>query len=151
MSEIEEKIMRILVERDIPHEIVEHGPVMTNPEMAEKLGVDVSETVKNLMLKTAEGRIIQVVLPGEKRFDGKRVAKKVGTKSVTFAKPEKVLEVAGCEVGCVPPFGHLQPVQVYMDRQLMWKTHVYFNPGVHTKSVKIETKRLKELCAPIML
>ena len=151
MAALEEKIMAILRQEQIPHEVVEHDPVYTNPEMAEKLGVEVSETVKNLMLKTDDGRIIQVVLSGEKRFDGKRVARKVGTKSVTFAKPEKVLEVAGCEVGCVPPFGHLQAVQVYMDRQLLWKDHVYFNPGVHHKSVRIEAAKLKDLCNAVML
>ena len=151
MGELEQKITDILKERSIPYEVVEHAAVYTNPEMAEKLGVPVGETVKNLMLTTADGRVIQVVLPGDKKFDGKRVAEKVGTKSVSFAKPEKVLEIAGCEVGCVPPFGHLKPVQVYMDKQLLWKKHVYFNPGVHTKSVKIEAKHLKELCNPIML
>jgi len=151
MSELEDKIMVLLVENDIPHEIVEHEAVYTNPDMAKLLGVPLGETVKNLMLKTADGRVIQVILPGDKRFDSKRVAAKVGTKSVSFATPETVLEIAGCEVGCVPPFGHLKPVQVYMDRQLMWKKHVYFNPGVHTRSVKIETGHLKELCKPTLL
>ncbi len=151
MGVLERKIMNILEAQNVPYEVVEHEPVYTNPVMAEKLGVSVGETVKNLMLTTAEGRVIQVVLPGDKRFDAKRVASKVGTKKVSFAKAEKVLEVAGCEVGCVPPFGHLRPVQIYMDRQLLWKKHVYFNPGVHTKSVKIEAKRLKELCKPEML
>ena len=151
MGELEQKIMDILEKQKVPHEVVEHEAVYTNPEMAEKLGASVGETVKNLMLTTADGRTIQVVLPGDKRFDSKRVAQKVGTKNVTFAKPETVLEIAGCEVGCVPPFGHLKPVQVYMDRQLLWKKHVYFNPGVHTKSVKIEANCLRDLCKPIML
>jgi len=151
MADLEERILSILRERNIPHEVVEHEPVRTNPDMAEKLGVPVGQTVKNLMLATADGRVILVVLPGDKRFDAKRVARRAGTRSVTFAKPERVLEVAGCEVGCVPPFGHLQPVQVYMDRQLLWKQHVYFNPGVHHKSVKIEAKYLKDLCKPVML
>lgn len=151
MGELEAKIMGILDEEGVPYEVVEHDPVYTNPEMAGKLGVDVSQTVKNLMLKTAGGDVIQVVLPGDKRFDSKRVARKLGAKSVSFAKPETVLEIAGCEVGCVPPFGHLKPVTVYMDKQLMWKGQVYFNPGVHTKSVKIEAARLKELCNAKML
>ena len=151
MGDLEQKIMNILEEQEIPHEVIEHEAVYTNPVMAEKLGVDVSDTVKNLMLATADGRVIQVVLPGDKRFDAKRVAASAGTKKVSFASPEQVLEVAGCEIGCVPPFGHLKPVQVYMDRQIMWKQHVYFNPGVHTKSVKIEAKQLKKLCKAIML
>ena len=64
MGELEQKIMGILMDQNIPHEVVEHEPVYTNPEMAERLGVKVGETVKNLMLSTADGRIIQVVLPG---------------------------------------------------------------------------------------
>ena len=148
MDKLEQKIMDILMEHKIAHEVFEHEAVYTNPVMAEKLGVPVSETVKNLMLETTDGRIIQVVLPGDKRFDSKRVAEAAGAKKVSFAKPEKVLEVAGCEIGCVPPFGHLKPVQVYMDSDILAKQFVYFNPGVHTKSVKIEAVVLKELCKP---
>jgi Ala-tRNA(Pro) deacylase len=103
------------------------------------------------MLQTSDGRIILVVLPGDKRFDVKQVAAKAGAKSVSFARPEVVLQTAGCEVGCVPPFGHLKPVQVYMDSELLRKKQVYFNPGVHTKSVKIDPAHLKRLCRPIML
>jgi len=151
MGEVERRIMTILNERKVPYEVVEHEPVYTNPTMAEKIGCEVGQTVKNLMLQTSDGRILQALLPGDKRLDSKRVAAKAGARSVTFAKPETVREYAGCEVGCVPPFGHLKPVQVYMDPQLLWKEYVYFNPGVHTKSVKVATKQLKELCAPIML
>lgn len=151
MDSLEQKIINILKEYNVPYEVIEHEAVYTNPVMAEKLGVTAGETVKNLMLETAEGKIILVVLPGDKRFDSKRVAEKAGTKRVSFAKPETVLEVAGCEVGCVPPFGHIKPVQVYMDKQLLWKKDVYFNPGVHTKSVKIEAARLKELCHPVAI
>ena len=143
--------MGLLDERQAPYEVVEHEPVYTNPEMAERLGVDVSQTVKNLMLVTAEGRFIQVVLPGDKRFDSKGVARKANTKRVSFAKPEQVLEVAGCAVGCVPPFGHRRRVQVYMDRDLESKGQVYFNPGAHDKSVKIAARALIDLCKPIML
>lgn len=151
MDILEQKILGILNERGIPHEVIEHKAVYTNPEMADRLGVAVGKTVKNLMLTTTEGRTILVVLPGDKRFDAKLVAARAEAKKVSFAKPEKVLEIAGCEVGCVPPFGHLKPVPVYMDPALLKKTHVYFNPGVHTKSVKIEAAHLKELCQPILL
>ena len=151
MDTLEQKILDILEERSVPYEVIEHKAVYTNPEMADRLGVRVGSTVKNLMLATTDGRTILVVLPGDRRFDAKRVAVKAGAKKVSFAKPETVLEVAGCEVGCVPPFGHLKPVQVYMDAGLLKKQYVYFNPGVHTKSVKIEAARLRELCQPILL
>jgi len=150
MENLEQRIMAILKEHGVPCAVTEHEAVYTNPVMAEKLGVPVGDTVKNLMLETSEGKVIQVVLPGDKRFDAKALAAAAGTKKVSFAKPETVLEVAGCAIGCVPPFGHLQPVQVYMDRGLLSKKEVYFNPGVHTRSVKIEAKALQELCKPVM-
>lgn len=143
--------MALLGDHHIPHEVVEHEPVYTNPVMAEKLGVAVGETVKSLVLRSTEGRILLVVLPGDKRFDAKALAERAGVKKVSFAKPETVKAYAGCEVGCVPPFGHLQPIPVYVDPTLFDRPHVYFNPGVHTKSVKIETARLKELCPMTLL
>ncbi|MFW6081010.1 MAG: YbaK/EbsC family protein, partial [Desulfosalsimonas sp.] len=56
------------------------------------------------------------------------------------------LETVGCEVGCVPPFGHGLPV--YMEPELAEKHLVYFNPGVHHKSFKISGRDLKSLCNP---
>ena len=149
MSSPEETIMNLLKERQVPHEVIEHPPVTNNAAMAEALKVPLADTVKNLMLETTEGEIILVVLPGDQRFDTKRLTAKAGTKRVVFAKPDKVLEFAGCEVGCVPPFGHAKPVRVFLDDALLSKGQVYFNPGSHTKSVKIEAARLPELVTMI--
>jgi len=143
--------MKALDDAGIEHEVVEHEPVYTNPEMAERLGVDVSQTVKNLVLVTSDKRFIQVVLPGDKRFDARGVARAAGAKKVSFAKPDKVKELAGCDVGCVPPFGHTRPIPVYMDRELLDKGDVYFNPGVHNKSVRIRAARLRDLCRPRLM
>lgn len=146
MSELEQTIMETLDERGIPYDVIEHDPVYTNPEMAEQLGIPASQTIKNLVLVTNDKTVVQVLLPGDKRFDAKKVAKQIGVKKLSFAKPETVLEVVGCPIGCVPPFGQLTPIQVHIDPQLMWNKEVYFNPGVHHKSVKVETVHLKELC-----
>ena len=149
MSSPEENIMTMLKDRQVPHEVIEHKPVMNNVATAEALGVPLGDTVKSLMLETTEGEIILVVLPGDQRFDSKRLTAKAGTKRVVFAKPDKVLEYAGCEVGCVPPFGHVKPVRVFLDGMLLSKGQVYFNAGTHTKSVKLEAARLPELGAMI--
>lgn len=145
MSNTEETIMNLLKDRQVPYEVMDHPPVTNNVAMAETLGVPLANTVKNLMLETTEGEIILVVLPGDQRFDSKRLTAKAGTKRVTFAKPEKVLEFAGCEVGCVPPFGHVKPVRVFLDGSLLSKGQVYFMPGTLTKSVKLEAAGLPEL------
>jgi Ala-tRNA(Pro) deacylase len=144
----EEKIIHILSENKIVYEIVEHEPVYTNPTMAAALNVTESETVKSLVLLTKEKKMVVLVLPGDKIVDWKKAAAGIGTKKVSFAKPEEVLEKVGCEVGCVPPFGQLTDLPIFMDPDLTKKEFVYFNPGVHHKSFKIKTWDLKKLCSP---
>jgi Ala-tRNA(Pro) deacylase len=147
----EEKIIGILEENRIPYEIFEHEPVYTNPTMAAALNVSESETVKSLVLLTKEKEMVVLVMPGDKRVDWKKAAAGIGTKKVSFAKPEAVLEKVGCEVGCVPPFGQLTDLPIYMDNDLARKDVVYFNPGVHDKSFKIKAWDLKKLCRPTMV
>ena len=148
---LEEKIIGMMDKQNIAYEIVEHEPVYTNPAMAEALDVDESETVKSLVLKTKEGKMIVLVLPGNKKVDWKQAAAGANTKKVSFAKPEDVSQAVGCEVGCVPPFGHLSPLPVYMDPDLIKKNFVFFNPGVHDKSFKIKAWDLKKLCNPSII
>jgi Ala-tRNA(Pro) deacylase len=145
---LEEKIIGMLDEQKISYELVEHEPVYTNPAMAEALGVDESETVKSLVLKTKEGKLVVLVLPGNKKVNWKQAAAGAGTKKVSFAKPEEVSETVGCEVGCMPPFGHFSPLPIYLDPDLAKKDFVYFNPGVHDKSFKVKGWDLRKMCQP---
>ncbi len=143
---LEEKIVEMLRDKGIDYEVHEHEPVYTNPVMAEVLGVSEAETVKSLVLTTKEKTMVVLVMPGNKKVDWKAAAKTVNTKKVSFAKPEAVSEAVGCEVGCVPPFGHLTDLPVFVDPELTRQTYVYFNPGVHHKSFKITSRDLKKLC-----
>ena len=148
MSAVEERIIGILKAQNIAYEAVDHEPVYTNPAMAEALGVTEAETVKSLVLMTKEKKMVVLVLPGNKKVEWKKAAADIGTKKVSFAKPEQVLEQVGCEVGCVPPFGQLAELPIYMDEELIKKDYVYFNPGVHDKSYKIKGWDLKKVSAP---
>ncbi len=145
---LEDKIRSLLDQKKIIYDVFEHEPVYTNPAMAEALKVAESETVKSLVLKTKEGEMIVLVLPGDKKVNWKQVAAGTKTKKISFAKPDEVSQAVGCEVGCVPPFGHLTPLPIYMDPDLTKKNFVYFNPGVHDKSLKIKAWDLKRLCNP---
>ncbi len=148
---LEERIRKMMEEKKVPIDCTEHEPVYTNPAMAQALGVKESQTIKSLVLRTKEGKFAVLVLPGDKRVDWKLIAGQINTKKVEFAKPEEVLQLVGCEVGCVPPFGHITELPIYMDKDLLKKDIVYFNPGVHDKSFKVKAWDLKKLCNPKMV
>lgn len=147
---LEEKIRERMAQADVSYETFDHEPVYTNPAMAEALGVKEAETVKSLVVKTKEGRTVVLVMPGNKKVDWKQAAASLGTKKISFAKEDEVSEKVGCEVGCVPPFGHQTELPVYLDRDLLKIHSVYFNPGVHNRSLKVSTRDLKRLCEPIL-
>jgi Cys-tRNA(Pro) deacylase len=148
MMNLEERIRKILEERRIPIECTEHAPVYTISAAALALGVKESQTVKSLVLKTKEEKFLVLILPGDKKLDWKLLGQQLKTKKLEFAKPEEVFQVVGCEVGCVPPFGHLTDLPIYMDKELLKKDVLYFNPGVHNKSFKVRAWDLRKLCNP---
>jgi len=143
---LEEKIVAMLKKKKIAYELFEHEPVYTNPAMAKALGVGESETVKSLVMETKEKKMIVLVMPGDKKVNWKEAAATAKTKKVKFAKPENVSQAVGCEVGCVPPFGHMTTLPIYVDSDLTKKDFVYFNPGVHDKSFKVKAWDLNKLC-----
>jgi Cys-tRNA(Pro) deacylase len=148
MMNLEERIRKILEEGSVPIECTEHAPVYTISAAALALGVKESQTVKSLVLKTKEEKFLVLILPGDKKLDWKLLGQQLKTKKLEFAKPEEVLQVVGCEVGCVPPFGHLTDLPIYMDKELLKKDVLYFNPGVHNKSFKVRAWDLRKLCNP---
>ena len=148
---VEEKIISILEDNKVSYEAVEHEPVYTNPAMAKALNVSEAETVKSLVLMTKEKQMVVLVLPGHKKVAWKKAAAGMGTKKVSFAKPEQVLDKVGCEVGCVPPFGQLTPMPIFMDSDLTKENYIYFNPGVHDKSFKIKAWDLKKVARPTLI
>jgi prolyl-tRNA editing enzyme YbaK/EbsC (Cys-tRNA(Pro) deacylase) len=151
MMNLEERIRKMMEEREIPVECTVHVPVYTIPEAALALGVKQSQTVKSLVLKTKGETFIVLILPGDKKMDWKLLVQQLKTKKLELAKPEEVLNLIGCEVGCVPPFGHLTDLPIYMDKELLKKDILYFNPGVHNKSFKVRAWDLRKLCNPKMI
>ena len=172
---LEQNIIELMKKQKIAYEIFEHEPVYTNPAMAEALKDDVTEADEfkciHELMEAVDGHVPMperdvdkpFLMPvedvfsitgrgtGNKKVNWKQAAAGAGTKKVSFAKPEAVSEAVGCEVGCVPPFGHLTELDIYMDPDLTKKNFVYFNPGVHDKSFKIKAWDLKKLCNPTFI
>ena len=67
-----------------------------------------------------------------------------------MAKPEEVQKVAGVPIGCVPPFGLVTELRTYLNEESLENEYVYFNPGSHTKTIKMKALDiLKALENPI--
>jgi Ala-tRNA(Pro) deacylase len=142
MPYIEKSIKRILSERHIEFEESQHEAVYTSEQAASVRGSSSKEGIKSLIFRTDTGRFILVLNPGNKEVDTKTIARLENVKQVYLAKPEEVLKIAGVPIGCVAPFGLKTRLSTYLNKELLKNDYLYFNPGIHTKTIVMRTTDL---------
>lgn len=101
----------------------------TAQEAAARVGVEVGQIVKSLIFRTAEsGRPILVLTSGANRVNEQKLASYVG-EPVVRADAEFVRAVTGFAIGGVPPVGHLQAMETYIDRYLLQYEKIWAAAG----------------------
>ena len=148
MTAVEERILSTLKAQGIECEVFEHDPVYNCPQMAKFLKTDEAHIAKSMVVKKGDGTYLLAVLPGNKKIDFHKLG--IVTKSApTILAPKKEAEeIAQCSVGCVYPLGSIANLETFFDSAILRQEYVYFNPGSHTKSVKISTQALTKLVNP---
>ncbi len=116
-------LFRVLGGLDIACRTLEHPPVFT---VAESSGVQASlpgAHTKNLFLKDAKARLFLIVAANQTKIDLKALPGVIGSKRVSFGKPDLLMEVLGVEPGSVTAFAVIndtqQRVTVILDATLM--------------------------------
>ena len=143
MSFVEQRIKNILANNQIEFEETEHEAVYTSRKAARVIGLDSEEAcLKSLIFKTKKAEFILVLNPGNQKVNTKKIARLEDTKPLHFASPEDVIEITGVPIGCVPPFGHRTKLKTYLNEELLTGEYLYFNPGAHTKTIKIKSQDL---------
>lgn len=145
-----QKIKDLLESRQIKYEYFEHDPVRTSEEASKiRPGFTLKQGAKALIVKlylrrgvSANGaqseRFVMLMVPGDARFDGKKVKKLFDAKDLRFATEEEVGQVTGgVLVGGVPPFGSLFGLQTYMDPQVAQNDKIIFNAGDRRVSIAL--------------
>lgn len=146
-SAVERNIKKILREKNIHFNESEHKPVYTCEKAAEVRGLKEEEAgIKCMLFEEEKGDLILVLNPGNERID-MRMIKKIGNfKELNLAKPEEIEKQAGISIGCIAPFGMKTAFRTFLNKRLLEKENLYFNPGAHTKTIRIKPEDL-----PILL
>jgi prolyl-tRNA editing enzyme YbaK/EbsC (Cys-tRNA(Pro) deacylase) len=107
--------------------LVEHTP--TVPDAARALAVEPEQIIKSLVFLIYDEPLL-VINNGLAKVDRRKVADRlgVGKKQVKFAGAEQALEITGYIVGSMPPFGHHQKLQTFIDPAVT-KFEIIFGGG----------------------
>ena len=97
--------------------IVLENSARTAKDAAIALGCDVGAIVKSLLFKTEDSFILCLV-SGDKRCSLNKLKKIKNIKDISMASPEEVKTQTGYTIGGVSPVGHLNKLEIFIDKSL---------------------------------
>lgn len=100
----------------------------TAEDAARAVGCKLAQIVKSLVFD-CDGAPVVVLVPGDRRADGKKVAQAVGCRRATIAGPDEVRAATGFEPGAVAPFPLPRVSRVLIDRQILVHERVWIGAG----------------------
>lgn len=123
--------LKIFLEQEgVDAELIDLRTPMTTAEAAaNQLNVPVGMIFKSLVLCDEHGQALVAVLSGDKRLDHKMLAKITGSKKLTFADPDVVLQQTGYPAGGTPPFGYPKQLRVIVDESVLGYAKGYCGGG----------------------
>ena len=93
------------------------NPARTANDAATALDCDIGAIVKSLLFKT-EGSFTLCLVAGDKRCSLNKLKKIKNIKDISMASPEEVKTQTGQTIGGVSPVGHLNEVEIFIDKSL---------------------------------
>ena len=116
----------------------------TAKEAANALNCEEGAIVKSLVFK-AETRFLICLVSGDKRCSLNKLKKVISKKDVSMASADEVKAQTGFTIGGVSPVGHINNLDIIIDKTLERFQIVYAAAGHPNSIFKIDISKLKDL------
>ena len=97
--------------------IVLDNAARTAEQAATSLGCEVGAIVKSLLFKT-ENTFILCLIAGDKKASLNKIKKTLNVKEASMASVDAVKNITGYSIGGVSPIGHINKMEVFIDKSL---------------------------------
>lgn len=126
--------------------MIEHAEsTRTAQEAADRAGCQLGQIVKSLIFKgKTSGKPILVLTSGVNRVDEKRISGYAG-EAIGRADADFVRTVTGFAIGGVPPIGHAQKMETYLDEDLMAYETVWAAAGTPNAIFELQANDLQKM------
>ncbi|MEW5939625.1 MAG: YbaK/EbsC family protein [Chloroflexota bacterium] len=146
LSPSAQKIQSLLTQLGYSYTVIEHAEsTRTAQEAADRAGCVLGQIVKSLIFKGKDsGKPILVLTSGANRVDEKRIAAYAG-EHIVRADAEFVRAVTGFAIGGVPPIGHAQNMETYIDEDFLQYPTVWAAAGTPNAIFELKTEDLQKM------
>ena len=146
LSPSAQKIQLLLNSLGYQFTVIEHAEsTRTAQEAADRAGCELGQIVKSLIFKGKEsGKPILVLTSGANRVDEKRIAGYAG-EHIVRADADFVRAVTGFAIGGVPPIGHAQKMETYLDEDFLQYPTIWAAAGTPNAIFELKTPDLEKM------
>jgi prolyl-tRNA editing enzyme YbaK/EbsC (Cys-tRNA(Pro) deacylase) len=146
LSPSAQKVQDALRALGYDYTVIEHAEsTRTAQEAADRAGCELGQIVKSLIFKAQNsGRPILVLTSGANRVDEKRISEYAG-EPVGRADADFVRSVTGFAIGGVPPIGHIQKMETYLDEDFLKYQTVWAAAGTPNAIFELKTEDLQKM------
>ena len=126
--------------------MIEHAEsTRTAQEAADQAGCQLGQIVKSLIFRgKTSGKPILVLTSGPNRVDEKRISDYAG-EPIGKADADFVRSVTGFAIGGVPPLGHVEPMETYLDEDFLQFQTIWAAAGTPKAIFELKTEDLQKM------
>jgi len=145
---VSQRIRDYLDSQHVSYECVPHAQAFAAQEVAQSLHVPGRRFAKPIVLE-ADGRLLMAVLPATHRLDLRELKEKLGVDDLALVPEGELAKFCpDCELGALPPFGHLYGMDVWVDKTLGESEEIIFNAGSHTDAIRMKYADFARIATP---
>jgi Cys-tRNA(Pro) deacylase len=104
------------------------GSTHTAADAAAAVGVDIGCIVKSLVF-SVDDEVVVALVSGPNRLDERKLAVAAGGLRARRVDADTARAATGFPIGGVPPFGHVKPLRVFVDADLLGFDEVWAAAG----------------------
>ena len=146
LSSSAQKIQNLLNSLGYQYSVIEHAEsTRTAQEAAERAGCELGQIVKSLIFRgKTSGKPVLVLTSGANRVDEKRIQVYMG-EAIGRADADFVRAVTGFAIGGIPPIGHTEQMETYLDEDFLQYQTIWAAAGTPNAIFELKTEDLQKM------
>jgi prolyl-tRNA editing enzyme YbaK/EbsC (Cys-tRNA(Pro) deacylase) len=146
LSSSAQKVQDALLSLDIGFLVIElPSSTRTATEAAQTIGCTIEQIVKSLVFRAKQtDKPVLVLASGPNRVNEKAIAKLVA-EPIEKANADFVRDRTGFVIGGVPPIGHKEQIETYIDQDLLQYEELWAAAGTPNAVFKLSSSVLEKL------
>ena len=146
LSPTAQKFQNLLNELGYAYSVIEHAEsTRTAQEAADRAGCELGQIVKSLIFKGKDsGKPILILASGPNRVNEKQIGEYAG-EAIGKADADFVRTTTGFAIGGVPPVGHAEAMDTYLDEDFLKYATIWAAAGTPNAIFELKTEDLQKM------